>query len=50
VTSLNVALSSLLADSALRRGMGEAGRMRLEREFSVSRMIDSTLAVYRRYP
>jgi glycosyltransferase involved in cell wall biosynthesis len=49
VDGLCGALQRLLADAALRRAMGEAGRARLESDFSVQRMIDATLAVYRRF-
>jgi glycosyltransferase involved in cell wall biosynthesis len=37
-----------LADSGRRNVMGVAGRQRLEREFTVDKMVDSTLAVYER--
>jgi glycosyltransferase involved in cell wall biosynthesis len=37
-----------LADSGRRNAMGMAGRQRLEREFTVDKMVDATLAVYER--
>lgn len=49
VGELSAALCALLADETLRRTMGEAGRARLESDFSLSRMIDATLGVYRRF-
>lgn len=39
-------LARLLADPALRRRMGEAGRRRYEAEFTFERMFEQTLAVY----
>ncbi|MCC7208627.1 MAG: glycosyltransferase, partial [Anaerolineae bacterium] len=48
--ALTTALTRLLSDPALRQAMGDAGRARLESDFSVAQMIDSTLAVYRRFP
>jgi glycosyltransferase involved in cell wall biosynthesis len=41
------AAAALLGDPERRRRMGEAGRERVEREFSVSRMVAATAAVYR---
>lgn len=41
------AAASLLADPERRRRMGEAGRERARREFSVGRMVAATAAVYR---
>jgi glycosyltransferase involved in cell wall biosynthesis len=41
------AVAALLADPARRRAMGEAGRARVEREFTVARMAEATAAVYR---
>jgi glycosyltransferase involved in cell wall biosynthesis len=41
------ALRPLLADPALRRRMGEAGREKMRREFSLERMVAGNLAVYR---
>jgi glycosyltransferase involved in cell wall biosynthesis len=40
VDQLAAAVSSLLDDEARRRGMGSAGRIRAEREFSWSRVVD----------
>jgi glycosyltransferase involved in cell wall biosynthesis len=45
--ALAAALGRLLADSDLRRRMGEAGRRRVEREFPMRRMVDETAALYR---
>ncbi len=45
--ALASALEPLLADEALRRRMGEAGREKMRREFSVERMVEGNLAVYR---
>jgi rhamnosyl/mannosyltransferase len=45
--ALHDALASLLADSELRRRLGEAGRERARTEFSVERMARRTLAVYK---
>ncbi len=39
-------VSALLADPELRRRVGEAGRERARREFSVARMADRTIGVY----
>jgi glycosyltransferase involved in cell wall biosynthesis len=36
----------LLASTELRRAMGEAGRERVERRFSLDRMVDATVDVY----
>jgi rhamnosyl/mannosyltransferase len=46
--SLAAALNRLLADPALRRQYGEAGRQRVATEFSVQQMVDRTVALYRR--
>jgi glycosyltransferase involved in cell wall biosynthesis len=40
-------LSRLLGDEELRRQLGEAGRERARSEFSVTRMTEQTLDVYR---
>jgi glycosyltransferase involved in cell wall biosynthesis len=45
--ALASAMGALLGDSERRRRMGEAGRERVERDFSVSRMVAATAAVYR---
>lgn len=47
IPALGAAMAHLLADPALRRRMGEAGRARILREFSVEAMVDGNLAVYR---
>jgi glycosyltransferase involved in cell wall biosynthesis len=44
---LRDALASVLADPALRRRMGEAGRAHMLRRFSVETMAEGNLAVYR---
>lgn len=41
------AMETLLADPERRRRMGEAGRERVERHFSVGRMVAATAGVYR---
>ncbi len=41
------AISRLLSDPALMRRMGQAGRELIEREFSVARMVEGNLQVYR---
>lgn len=41
------ALRQLLADGELRRRMGEAGREKMRREFSLARMVEGNLRVYR---
>jgi glycosyltransferase involved in cell wall biosynthesis len=48
VDGLAAALARLLADPVLRRRMGEAGRRRVQSEFSVDAMVEGNLAVYRR--
>lgn len=50
VPALTAALGRMLADGAKREGMGSAGLVRLEGNFSVQRMIDATQTVYRLYP
>ncbi len=47
--ALAAALTALLADSERRTRMGEAGRARLEAHFSAARMIEETVALYRRW-
>ncbi len=41
------AVKRLLADPALREQLGEAGRRRVERDFSNENMVRRTLALYR---
>jgi glycosyltransferase involved in cell wall biosynthesis len=45
--ALAAALRRLLADAALRRAMGERGRARAVAEFSLGRVIEQTLELYR---
>ncbi|MGH7340232.1 MAG: glycosyltransferase family 4 protein, partial [Candidatus Rokuibacteriota bacterium] len=45
--ALAAALRRLLEDATLRRAMGERGRARAVAEFSVERVIEQTLALYR---
>jgi len=45
--ALASAVSALLADESRARAMGEAARTRVRREFSVDRMVDGNLEVYR---
>jgi glycosyltransferase involved in cell wall biosynthesis len=47
VEALADALHRLLGDEALRRQMGERGREKMRREFSVDQMVMGNLAVYR---
>jgi glycosyltransferase involved in cell wall biosynthesis len=47
VEALGGAISRVLGDKDLARRMGEAGRERVAREFSVDGMVDGNLAVYR---
>jgi glycosyltransferase involved in cell wall biosynthesis len=44
---LTRAVIELLRDSARARRMGEAGRQRVEREFSIDSMVEGNLRVYR---
>jgi len=44
--ALRQALNTLLDDPDLARRMGEAGRQRAEREFSLENMLSDTLALY----
>lgn len=46
--ALAAALRKLLADATLRRSMGDAGRRKVEREFSEEQVAAQTLALYRR--
>jgi glycosyltransferase involved in cell wall biosynthesis len=46
-TALADRMATLLADGELSRRMGEAGRIKAEREFSLERLISETFAVYR---
>lgn len=46
-TSFAAAIEALLGDPSLARRLGEAGRRRVEEEFSLTRMVESTLDVYR---
>ena len=46
--SLAKAIVTLLKDPARRTAMGEAGRARVEKEFSVDRLVANTLGVYQR--
>lgn len=45
--ALATAVSDLLADTARARAMGEAGRIRIRRDFSVDRMVEGNLAIYK---
>lgn len=47
VEALKDALRQLLADRELRQRMGQAGREKMRREFSLERMVEGNLAVYR---
>jgi glycosyltransferase involved in cell wall biosynthesis len=47
VDELTAALEALLSDPQLRRRMGEAGREKMRREFSIERMVEGNLQVYR---
>ncbi|NMG43323.1 glycosyltransferase [Aromatoleum toluvorans] len=47
VDALGAALRQLLADPALRRRLGDAGRARILAEFSIDAMVEGNLAVYR---
>ena len=46
--SLAKAIVTLLKDPAKRAAMGDAGRARVEKEFSVDRLVNNTLGVYQR--
>lgn len=48
VDSLAEGLLALAADPERRRRLGQAGRARVEQHFGIDRMVDETLAVYRR--
>ena len=45
--AMSVAIESLLGDSARRRRMGQAGRERVRKEFTVQSMVEKTAEVYR---
>jgi glycosyltransferase involved in cell wall biosynthesis len=45
--ALAVAIGRILADPNLARQMGQAGRERVEREFTESVMVNAVMAVYR---
>ncbi len=45
--ALAAAINRLLADAGLRRRMGQAGRERVEREFSEQVMVERIMEVYR---
>jgi glycosyltransferase involved in cell wall biosynthesis len=47
VAGFRAALQDLLADAGLRRQMGDAGRRRYERNYTVKSMLEKTVAVYR---
>lgn len=47
ITALTEALGKLIADADLRQAMGQQGRLRAEREFASTIVIDQSLAVYR---
>ena len=49
VAALAAAISRLLQDAPLRERMGQAGLDRVQRLFSVDRMVERTLDVYRRH-
>jgi glycosyltransferase involved in cell wall biosynthesis len=46
VEALGKAIARLVADPALRRTFGEAGRARMRREFSIEAMVDAHLQLY----
>ncbi len=46
-TALADAIQSLIENPALRKQMGEAGRALAEREFSIDKVVDAHIAVYR---
>jgi glycosyltransferase involved in cell wall biosynthesis len=48
VQALSSAILTLLRDRRLARSMGQAGRHRLEREFTLTAMVEQTCAVYER--
>jgi rhamnosyl/mannosyltransferase len=47
VRALSDAMQMLLKDDALRARMGEAGRRRVESEFSIARLVEQTTGLYR---
>jgi len=46
-TAVAAALTDLLGDPQRRRALGDAGRRRAREEFSVARMAERTIGVYR---
>lgn len=46
IAPLVAAVEGLLRDAPLRRGMGKAGRERIEREFSARKMVEATRRLY----
>ena len=46
VDALADAIGALATDAGLRRSLGEAARVKAQREFDQQRVIDTTLAVY----
>ena len=46
--ALTAALATLLGDDALRTKFGQAGRKRVEEEFTAQKMVDRILAIYHR--
>jgi rhamnosyl/mannosyltransferase len=48
VDALAAAVARLLSDNALRKRFGEAGRLRVQKEFTLQRMADRTISTYRR--
>jgi len=46
--AMAAAIVKLLTDEPMRRAMGAAGEARVQEHFSAERMVQDTLAVYRR--